>query len=207
MPTTMPGGSPNWPGARTSEEALDALVPRYTVDTAVFTCPGSKDAPLPSGESLRKHKISYAYYMGRRAADAQQVLMSDEQVNTQAKAAGELCLFQHGQAAGQQPRQAGGQLPVLRWSRRVHAAPCALPPHADRRRCFAEPEPQMKIQCSCGAKYSFDVTPAMAQTPVRFVCSACGVDASDMVNSLIRQELGSAGRRRPHRRPRPSRPR
>ena len=48
----------------------------------------------------------------------------------------------------------------------------------------------MKIQCSCGAKYSFDVTPAMAQTPVRFVCPACGVDASDMVNSLIRQELG-----------------
>jgi hypothetical protein len=48
----------------------------------------------------------------------------------------------------------------------------------------------MKIQCSCGAKYSFDVTPAMAQAPVRFVCSACGADASDMVNSLIRQELG-----------------
>jgi hypothetical protein len=48
----------------------------------------------------------------------------------------------------------------------------------------------MKIQCSCGAKYSFDVTPAMAQNPVRFVCAACGVDASDMVNSLIRQQLG-----------------
>ena len=48
----------------------------------------------------------------------------------------------------------------------------------------------MKIQCSCGAKYSFDISPAMAQTPVRFVCPACGVDASEMVNSLIRQELG-----------------
>jgi hypothetical protein len=48
----------------------------------------------------------------------------------------------------------------------------------------------MKIQCSCGAKYSFDVTPAMAQTPVQFVCPACGVNASDMVNRLIRQELG-----------------
>ena len=48
----------------------------------------------------------------------------------------------------------------------------------------------MKIQCSCGAKYSFDVTPAMAQTPIRFVCSICGADSSDMVNGLIRQELG-----------------
>src|ERR1035441_6695152 len=48
----------------------------------------------------------------------------------------------------------------------------------------------MKIQCSCGAKYAFDVTPEMAKTPVRFVCSACGLDASDFVNSLVRQELG-----------------
>jgi hypothetical protein len=48
----------------------------------------------------------------------------------------------------------------------------------------------MKIQCSCGAKYAFDVTPEMAQSPVRFVCSACGANASDLVNSLIRQELG-----------------
>ena len=48
----------------------------------------------------------------------------------------------------------------------------------------------MKIQCSCGAKYAFDVSPEMAQTPVRFVCPTCGVDASDLVNNLIRQELG-----------------
>ena len=48
----------------------------------------------------------------------------------------------------------------------------------------------MKIQCSCGAKYAFDVAPEMAQTPVRFVCPTCGVDASDLVNNLIRQELG-----------------
>jgi hypothetical protein len=48
----------------------------------------------------------------------------------------------------------------------------------------------MKIQCSCGAKYAFDVTPETAQTPVRFVCPACGVDSSDFVNRMIRQELG-----------------
>ena len=48
----------------------------------------------------------------------------------------------------------------------------------------------MKLQCSCGAKYAFDVTPEMGKTPVRFVCSACGADTSNFVNSLVRQELG-----------------
>src|SRR5262245_32840223 len=47
----------------------------------------------------------------------------------------------------------------------------------------------MKIQCSCGAKVAFDVTPDMAQRRVQFVCPSCGVDASDFVNDLIRQEL------------------
>ncbi len=48
----------------------------------------------------------------------------------------------------------------------------------------------MKIQCSCGAKYAFDVTPEMGQRPVQFICPACGLDASDFVNNLVRQELG-----------------
>ena len=48
----------------------------------------------------------------------------------------------------------------------------------------------MKIQCSCGAKYTFDITPDMADKPVRFVCQQCGLDSSDFVNNLIRQELG-----------------
>ena len=50
----------------------------------------------------------------------------------------------------------------------------------------------MKIQCACGAKYAFDVTPDMAENPIRFVCQSCGLDASDYVNNLIRQELGLA---------------
>jgi prepilin-type N-terminal cleavage/methylation domain-containing protein/prepilin-type processing-associated H-X9-DG protein len=102
------GRFPELAGARTSEEALDALVPRCTVDTAVFTCPGSKDAPLPSGESLRKHKISYAYYMGRRATEAQQVLMSDQQVNTQAKVAGEFAFSSTGKPPGNNHGKLGG---------------------------------------------------------------------------------------------------
>ncbi len=47
----------------------------------------------------------------------------------------------------------------------------------------------MKIQCSCGAKYAFDLTPEMAQKPIRFVCQACGLDSSDYVNELIRREF------------------
>src|SRR2546426_10260431 len=50
----------------------------------------------------------------------------------------------------------------------------------------------MKIQCSCGMKYAFDLTPEMSRAPITFVCKNCGVDSSAMVNQLIRQELGLA---------------
>jgi len=50
----------------------------------------------------------------------------------------------------------------------------------------------MKIQCSCGAKYEFELTPAMSTRPVSFVCPVCGVDASDFVDSLVRRELGQS---------------
>lgn len=48
----------------------------------------------------------------------------------------------------------------------------------------------MKVQCQCGAKYAFDVTPEMARDPVRFVCPGCGLDLSGPINELVRQELG-----------------
>jgi hypothetical protein len=48
----------------------------------------------------------------------------------------------------------------------------------------------MKLQCACGAKYAFDITPEMAQNPVRFVCPQCGQDSSDFVNELVRREFG-----------------
>jgi outer membrane protein assembly factor BamB len=47
----------------------------------------------------------------------------------------------------------------------------------------------MKIQCSCGAKFAVDLTPEMATQPVKFVCPQCGLDSSDFVNQLIRNEL------------------
>jgi hypothetical protein len=47
----------------------------------------------------------------------------------------------------------------------------------------------MKIRCSCGTKYEFEIKPEMAQNPVRFVCPNCGLDSSDYVNQLVRQEI------------------
>lgn len=95
-------------GARTSEEALDVLVPKYTSDTSAFICPGSSDSALPSGESFRSRKISYAYYMGRFATNGQQVLMSDRQVDTQPKAQGQPVFSTSGKAPGANHRKFGG---------------------------------------------------------------------------------------------------
>lgn len=94
--------------ARTSEEVLDVLVPKYCADTAVFVCPGSKDKPLPPGESLRKGRISYAYYMGRRTTDADDVLLSDRQVDVQAKPAGARAFSETGKAPGNNHHKFGG---------------------------------------------------------------------------------------------------
>jgi len=94
--------------ARSSEEALDVLVPRYSSDTAIFVCPGSKDSALPAGESLRKGRISYAYYMGRTASDGELVLASDKQVNTQAKLAGDKVFSENGKFPGNNHHKYGG---------------------------------------------------------------------------------------------------
>ena len=101
------GAFPEIAGARTSEEALSGLVPRYTVDTSVFICPGGKDSSLPAGESFRDRRISYAYFMGRHATNAQAVLMSDRQVDARAKAAGEQAFSSTGKPPGNNHGKAG----------------------------------------------------------------------------------------------------
>jgi len=104
------GHYPRVPNARIAEEALAGLVPRYTADTAIFVCPGSKDSPLPAGEPLTKGRISYAYYMGRDQTKPQEVLMSDRQVNTLAKTVGQPVFSATGKAPGNNHHKYGGNL-------------------------------------------------------------------------------------------------
>ncbi|MGA9779035.1 MAG: type II secretion system protein [Verrucomicrobiia bacterium] len=94
--------------ATRSEEPLSLLVPRYTADTSIFICPGSKDSPLPSGRPFADRKISYAYYMGQRLGDAQQPLMSDWQVNTLPKKVGDLAFSATGKPPGNNHYKYGG---------------------------------------------------------------------------------------------------
>lgn len=102
------GAFPLNTAARTSEEALADLVPRYTVDTATFICPGSKDPPLPAGESFRQRRISYAYFMGRYSTKLPAALMSDRQVNDQPKAPNAYAFSSSGQPPGNNHGKAGG---------------------------------------------------------------------------------------------------
>ena len=102
------GKFPETNGVQTSEEVLYVLVPRYTADTSIFVCPGGRDSALPEGESFRKRKISYAYYMGVRPNDAQPALMSDRQVNTLPKNAGDDAFSTTGKPPGNNHHKYGG---------------------------------------------------------------------------------------------------
>ncbi len=102
------GRLPQKTNAMTSEPVLDELVPRYTADTSIFICPGGRDPEIPSGEPLVKHHISYAYYMGRRLDPPRNVLMSDRQVNTKPKAAGEFAFSANGEPPGNNHYKYGG---------------------------------------------------------------------------------------------------
>ena len=94
--------------ARSSEEPLDLLVPRYTSDTAAFICPASKDPAPPGGGSFLNGKISYAYYMGHTLSNTPAVLMSDAQVDTLPKAPGQLVFSAIGEPPGNNHGQNGG---------------------------------------------------------------------------------------------------
>ncbi len=106
--TDHDGAFPAAPAAETSEAPLALLVPQYTTDAGSFVCPGSKDASLPSGESFARRRSSYAYFMGRRAADAQEVLMTDKQVNTQPKNTGDPVFSNTGKPPGNNHHKYGG---------------------------------------------------------------------------------------------------
>jgi len=98
------------PGAKTSEAPLSMLVPKYTVATESFICPGGKDPGLPEGEPFARRKISYAYYMGLRAADAGEPLMSDRQINKAPRNKGDVLFSTTGQPPGNNHHKYGGNV-------------------------------------------------------------------------------------------------
>jgi prepilin-type N-terminal cleavage/methylation domain-containing protein len=102
------GALPQNTNAVTSEDALDALVPHYTADTTIFTCPGGRDKEIASGESLRNHRISYAYFMGRRLDTPQNFLMADRLMDTLPKRKGDFVFSTNGIARGNNHHKYGG---------------------------------------------------------------------------------------------------
>jgi len=97
--------------AATTEDALAALVPKYTSTTQPFICPGSKDSKIPEGESFEKRRrISYAYYMGLTANQSAEVLMTDQQIDTRPKIQGQPVFSQNGKRPGNNHHQYGGNL-------------------------------------------------------------------------------------------------
>lgn len=119
------GRFPTATNATTPAEALAVLTPQYTVDTTVFTCPGSKDSPLPSGESFAQKKISYAYFMGRSRRDAAEVLLCDQLVDALPKAAGQAAFSVTGKSPGNNHEKSGGNF--LYGDGHVEATPATVP--------------------------------------------------------------------------------
>ena len=50
----------------------------------------------------------------------------------------------------------------------------------------------IKVQCNCGAKFSFDVEPVNGQMPCAITCPQCGADATAAANLIVGQNLSSA---------------
>lgn len=119
--------------ARNSAEALDLLLPRYTVDSTAFVCPASGDSAPPSGASIAKHKISYAYYMGwKKEESATGPLLSDQQVDALAKGPGAQVFSITGKAPGNNHGEQGGNVLFIdgrvEWSPPRAAFNLPLPP-------------------------------------------------------------------------------
>ena len=105
------GAFPAVPGATGSEAPLSELVPRYTTDTTIFTCPASGAAELPAAQPFADRHTSYAYVMGLpRDAEPGAMIVSDAQVNARAKTAGEVLFSTTGSAPGANHGPTGGHL-------------------------------------------------------------------------------------------------
>jgi type II secretory pathway pseudopilin PulG len=93
---------------------LSLILPKSTTETAIFLCPGSKDSPLPEGESFAQRRISYAYYMGRAtnegASPGPQAVLSDWQLNTLPKTKGQPLFSPDGKKPANNHGKDGGNI-------------------------------------------------------------------------------------------------
>jgi prepilin-type processing-associated H-X9-DG protein len=119
------GALPAVPGAETSEPPLSLLVPKYTTGSEFFICPGGKDKALPDARPFADKKISYAYYMGRTLQDGPVApLVSDAQVDTAPKTAGQPVFSPDGKKPGNNHNKFGGNF--LFCDGNVQATPARL---------------------------------------------------------------------------------
>lgn len=121
------GKFPVMTNAVTAEDALGILVPKYSTDTSIFICPGGRDSQIPAGEPLRSHKISYAYFMGRRADASPNILFSDRLVDTNPKRMGEFVFSTNGNAPGNNHHKYGGNFLLCDGSVTASQAQLELP--------------------------------------------------------------------------------
>jgi prepilin-type N-terminal cleavage/methylation domain-containing protein len=106
--TEHDGRFPVVTNAQSSEAALALLVPRYTVASERFVCPGSKDGSIPSAAALEDQRISYAYFMGRSRTEMGAVLMSDRLVDPSPKKQGDPAFSANGRPPGNNHHRYGG---------------------------------------------------------------------------------------------------
>ena len=95
------GAFPVADGARSSDEAFAALVPRYSSDRSIFTCPATGHADA---------RCDYAFAAGLHKDAPVALLASDAQVNADAKTRGAKIFADSEKARGGNHGDAGGNL-------------------------------------------------------------------------------------------------
>lgn len=58
---------------------------------------------------------------------------------------------------------------------------------------------EIKIDCSCGTRYGFEVEPENGRMPTSVACPGCGADGTSAANTQIQARLAGAGSTRPMR--------
>jgi len=143
---------------------------RVTRRTPAFHLSGRRDSSLPAGESFSqtKDQLRLLHGMGQLTNTAG-ALMSGPAGGQPVQNEGDIVFSIYGQTAGKQSPQIRRQF--LFCDGRIESTPPQLSfPHRGHAR-HRVPESKnlshsMKIQCSCGTKYAFDITAGNGETPV-----------------------------------------